>query len=109
MIRILLPPAARRRLTILPRFVPTVFILVCVQVIGSGNGMHGVMSLPLIEIVTRPTVPLCLSRKSTAAAVCVLPPYPDAPGARSLGSQPARVSIELVVAPAQPRLTSLKR
>src|SRR6476469_2436558 len=109
MIRIFFPPAARTRLTISPRFLRTVVILVWVQVIGSGAGMHGVTSLPLIEIVTRPTLPLCFLRKSTAAAVCVLAPEPGARGARAAGSQPALVSIESVVAPPQPRLTSLKR
>ncbi len=71
--RIFAPPAARSRLTIFERFALTVFILSLMQGTGSAAGMQGVTSLPLIEIVTRPTLPLCFLRKSTAVSVCVLP------------------------------------
>src|SRR4051794_28097692 len=101
-----LPAALRSRLA----RVVTFFLMLAAAAPTHGSGLasfaHAVTSLPPIETVISATLPRWLRRKRSAAftwvVVYFLPPI-----ARALGAQPFCLRIDTVVAPPQPKLTSL--
>ena len=109
MICIRLPPAARSRLTIFVRLAVARGMSPRTQPSGSALARQTSTSLPPIEIVTSPTRPGWRLMNATAACTWVWPGKPAAPGTRPAAGQLSWVSIEVVVAPPQPKLTSVNR
>ena len=76
---------------------------------GSGARTHAVMSLPPIDTVTSAVLRRLLRRKRSAAASWVVPGYARPPGPSARGGHPLVEISEAVVAPPQPKFTSLSR
>jgi hypothetical protein len=85
-------------------------LIVAVAAATQGTGLdcaaHAVTSLPPIETVTSETWPRWRRRKRSAAVACVLL-YVGPSSARAFFAQPLDSMIDSVVAPPQPKLTSL--
>src|SRR3954447_9892734 len=101
------PAALRRRLVSAFTFVLITSTPSATHFVGSGWLMQRVTSLPPIETVIRPTLPRLAFRNASAAAVWVFV-YTGPPSARARFTQPLATSSDVVVAPPQPKFTSLK-
>src|SRR4051812_47782862 len=101
-----LPPALRSRLASLATFFVMLVVAVPTQATGSASPAQLVTSLPPIETVTSLTLPRLRRRKRSAAVAWVVE-YFLPPIARAAFGQPLLSRIDVVVAPPQPKLTSL--